>query len=319
MTSSSDPSDVQKPPPQRTGSFEAYTIGDPGRAFSGAVSAPTAHIGVPDFVADAFTVTDTSGTARLIVRAACARGLAHQQYGDPRQDAHALALTEDGAYLVLAVSDGVSAAPWSHLGSHIAVTAGVEDIVRRLAAAPPQELPWREILDLLAALMREECLALQGDSDPAPDNSEVARLMAATVTLAVVETSPGDDGTHAVVTVRIGDSSGWLLEDGTRWTPLGDVKNAGNVIAESATACLPLVPDEDPVLVQASVGPGSALVLMSDGVGDPLGAGQGEVGQVLASLWATPPHPIDFLAQAAFGRKTFDDDRAAVAVWPVVS
>lgn len=117
--------------------------------------------------------------------------------------------------------------------------------------------------------------------------------------------------------MRLGDSSGWLLADGVRWVPLGDVKNAGNVIAESATACLPLLPEGDPEVVRAELAAGSALVLMSDGVGDPLGGGTGDVGRALAASWATPPHPIEFLAQVAFGRKTFDDDRAAVAVWPV--
>ncbi|WP_068425013.1 hypothetical protein [Piscicoccus intestinalis] len=71
------------------------------------------------------------------------------------------------------------------------------------------------------------------------------------------------------------------------------------------------------MVVETTLGDGAALVLMTDGVGDPLGSGAGEVGTTLAQLWSRPPHPVEFAAQVAFGRKTFDDDRAALVVWLV--
>jgi hypothetical protein len=50
-------------------------------------------------------------------------------------------------------------------------------------------------------------------------------------------------------------------------------------------------------------------------VDTPLGAGTGEVGRVLADLWAAPPEMLDFAAQVGFARRTFDDDRTVVGVW----
>jgi len=56
---------------------------------------------------------------------------------------------------------------------------------------------------------------------------------------------------------------------------------------------------------------------MSDGIGDALGSGTGEVGEFLAKVWRRPPSPLAFAAQAEFSRKSFDDDRTALVFWPV--
>lgn len=130
------------------------------------------------------------------------------------------------------------------------------------------------------------------------------------------DTRPRDDGIHEVVLVRLGDSSGWLLADGVRWVPLGDSRTRATSSPNRPPPACRCFPRGTPRWC-AELAAGSALVLMSDGVGDPLGGGTGDVGRALAASWATPPHPIEFLAQVDFGRKTFDDDRAAVAVWPV--
>jgi hypothetical protein len=65
------------------------------------------------------------------------------------------------------------------------------------------------------------------------------------------------------------------------------------------------------------VRPGEVLVLMSDGVGDPLVDGAGEVGRVLSGAWRRPPRDVDFAAQVGFAKRTYDDDRTVVAVGPV--
>lgn len=319
-TTAEEPEPSERPRPVTTGSFEAYTIGDPGRAFHRTVSlTETKHRDSHDIAIDAAAVNDPEGTPRLIVRAASSRGLAHQQYGDPRQDDHCFVLSADGEWLVCLVADGVSAGEWSHLAAYVATEEGAADIAKLLATADPADLPWRAVLQRLADQLADICATLPSgdavDIDLSPQ--EVAAKMATTLVIGVVATRPGENGTHAVTVVRLGDSSGWILDAQDGWISLGDVKNAGNVIAESATACLPLVPEHDPAVVETTLGDGAALVLITDGIGDPLGSGRGEVGTHLATVWARPPHPVEFAAQVAFGRKTFDDDRGAIVVWPV--
>lgn len=300
-----------------TGTYAAHTIGDPGRAFALATSVlETKHRDSHDVVIDAATVSDPEETPRLEVRAASVRGLSHQHYGDPRQDDHCLVLSEDGEWLIAMVADGVSSGEWSHLAAKVATEEGCAEVARLLRTMPPHEIPWREVHEGLADRLTDICATLPGKhAEVELSREEVSQRMATTLVAGVVATRPSEDGTHAVTVVRLGDVSGWILDEEDGWVALESIKNAGKVIAESATACLPLVPEAEPEVVVTTLGDGAALVLMTDGVGDPLGSGQGEVAGELARWWVRPPHPLEFASQVAFGRKSYDDDRGALAVW----
>jgi hypothetical protein len=102
-----------------------------------------------------------------------------------------------------------------------------------------------------------------------------------------------------------------------RWSSLGSVKNDGEQIAESGTAALPSFHDRSVFTDLVRLDSGHALVLMTDGIGDPLGGGSGMVGDHIAELWSDPPAPLAFASHCDFARKSFDDDRTAVAIWPI--
>lgn len=302
------------------GSFTPYSIGTPGNAFTRTVPLPEAiHGDTHDYVIDAMTVGDPAGTPRLTVRAASARGLAHQQYGDPRQDDHGMAFTTDGTQLVAVVCDGVSSGTWSHLAARIGAEDGSLLVARLLETTPAAEIDWLEVFGRLSRTMHDLCATLPSHDpqDVELTDRQVADKMATTIIIAVIGITT-DDGTHPVTVVRFGDTSGWILDEDEGWIALGDIKNEGATIAESGTPCLPFVPAEAPPVVETRLGPGGVLVLMTDGVGDPLGSGRGEVGTALGRLWAQPPHPLEFASQVCFGRKSYDDDRGVLAIWPVV-
>ena len=306
--------------PAAPGDFTPSTIGDPGRAFARTVPLPsTAPGGMHDYAMDAAVISDADGTPRLVLRGASGRGLAHQQYGDPRQDDYGFALSADGDFLVAVVADGVSSGAWSHLAARLAAEEGSAHVANLLTTTNAVDIDWHGVLVMLSERMQDLCATLPSrdlrDVELTP--REIAEKMATTVIFGVVGVRPDEDGTHPVTVVRLGDTSGWILDAEDGWVALGDVKNEGNVIAESSTACLPLVPEGDPLVVQTTLGAGAALLLLTDGIGDPLGSGRGEVGAVLGQQWATPPHPIEFAGQVCFGRKTFDDDRGAIGIWPV--
>jgi hypothetical protein len=91
------------------------------------------------------------------------------------------------------------------------------------------------------------------------------------------------------------------------------VKNAESDVASNAVLALPR--DVQVAPFAGFLGPGAALVVVTDGIGDPMGTGTGEVGQFLAVHWSRPPDLLAFAAHAAFYRRGFTDDRTAVAVW----
>ena len=271
-----------------------YTIGDPGRASAEVGAGPPAGpVGRPDIIADA---ADVDG---LAVRAASTRGVLHRRYGVPRQDSYSVSWQPDSSSLLVTVCDGVGSLAMSHEAADW-VALRLSDGVHRDQSGMPD---WSTAFAAVSGELQE----LGGGRDE----------MATTVVTACVTAITG--GFRAEI-AWVGDSAAYLL--GLQgWEVVGgSVKtvDADGGPLVSTTQALP----SSSIEVHTSVvefGRDAALFLMTDGVADPLGGGTGEVGLTLASWWATPPDPFTFAAQAAFARRSFDDDRTVVGVWPSAS
>jgi serine/threonine protein phosphatase PrpC len=308
------PADGERPRTRATGAFTPYSVGDPGRAAGHVVPYPDReNWHRRDSVFDGVTLGVTRSGRRLVLRAASVRGLSHRAYGKPRQDEYGYRITPDGRYLVLCVADGLSSGPRSHLAAEVAVRTGTALLVTALAGTTPAELDWEQIVGEVAGhIVVYARKRLPDGAEMTVD--DIVGWMGTTATYAVVDLADEVLDVHAVM---VGDSSVWVLRaDG--WQPLSEVKNAGADVATSAVEALPQVGQRDRVRLHTKVGAGEALVLMTDGVGDPLGDGDGEVGAFLGAAWRTPPHEVEFVGQVGFSRRTFDDDRTVIAVWPAV-
>jgi serine/threonine protein phosphatase PrpC len=310
--------------PTWRGRVDPFAVGDPGRAASRIVPIPDETAwDRRDTVLDGVALLDGARDRVGELRAASVRGLVHRAYGTVRQDEYSFRRTSDGRHLVIAVADGVSSGRYSHLAAAILARKGTELLAGQLTVTEPAALPWPGLIRAMAKRVEgrgRKLLAELGSSNAgeAPVR-EVAELMASTVLYAVVDLLPVN-GAHEVHVVSVGDSSAWVLRDGGRWEPQHAVKNDGAVLHSSSVHALPLLSGADPVPVRTTVGAGEALVLMTDGIGDPLGAGTGEVGRFLTGVWSTPPASgLEFAAHVGFARRSFDDDRTAVAFWPVAT
>ncbi|WP_410610271.1 PP2C family serine/threonine-protein phosphatase [Amycolatopsis sp. lyj-109] len=300
-------------PPAWAGQYLPYSVGEPGRAATEVVSVPDPeNWHRRDSVIDGFVVRPEGGPPLAEVRAASLRGLSHRAYGRTRQDEYAYQLTPDGRHLVLCVADGLSSGSWSHYAAEVAARTGVTLLVNALAHTEPAELDWdrlmREVAGHIVAFARKR---VPGGAEL--EVSEVAEWMSTTAVYAVA--ALGDEVMDVHVG-SVGDSSAWVLAE-PGWVPMADVKNADADVHSSAVGALPLVPAQPVVRRHAQVAPGEVLVLMSDGVGDPLHNGTGEVGRFLAHSWRNPPDDLAFAAQVGFHKRSYDDDRTVVAVWPL--
>ena len=85
-------------------------------------------------------------------------------------------------------------------------------------------------------------------------------------------------------------------------------------IISSAVSPLPRVP-ERLAPVEFRLFPGTALLVGTDGFGDPLGDGDGKVGHLFAGHLRTPPPARGLAHLLDFSRDTFDDDRTLVVLW----
>ena len=288
-------------PPLDTDPFTPETLGEP----STAANAPWKLKSGPD--PEPFdTVLDGGETSTVIARAASCRGSSHRCYAEPRQDSIALAVDESGRWLAAAVADGLGAGARSHLGSAIAAPTAVSFLLE--AASSSGGFDPVALVEHVAGRMRTEA------QRQLPSVEVRDKDIASTLCAALVDTQP-DRAEHRlpVVLVRIGDSTAAQLREG-KWEFVFPAAHAADgEVLDTATRWLP----QDVMTVQSvecSIGPDSPLFLMSDGVGNPLEMND-QVQRYLASSWAAPPHPIAFLGQMEFRRKSFDDDRSVVGLW----
>ncbi len=294
----------------------AFPIGDPGRAPATVVPRPDERFPFRhDMVSDSVRIPGDAG--ELHVMGASVRGLSHRYYGKVRQDSFGRLVSDDGQWLIVAVADGVSSGDHSHIAADIVCELGCRMVSRQLVERDAAELDWTAVLRFLSTEMVEHAAGEFGLVEPSLE--QVAERLAATALFAVVRVEPKETGDRPVHVMALGDTSAWLLRPDVKpaWNPLHEVKNAGRAVASSATMALPGLPPQPVPPVATTLRAGEVLVLMSDGVGDPLGGGTGDVGEVLAETWREPPDPFAFTAQVGFQRRSYDDDRTVVAVWPV--
>jgi Protein phosphatase 2C len=259
----------------------------------------------PDVVIDGWS-TDT-----MTVRGVSQRGHLHRYNGAPRQDDFALHLLPDGRVIVL-VADGVSGAPQSHIGASTATKQAAEWLHSYLSD-DIANTDWLALLKSAAWALTERAQTLLGLDAPDPVRAE--EQLATTLACAVIE--PTGVHTLRAYVIGAGDSVAWLLSAGQFVEVLAGKTVPPNGIASSAVVGLPRVPTEVIPMV-IDIAENDVLLIATDGIGDPLGAGQGGVGDLFRGVLTKPSVPslIEFAHAVDFSRETFDDDRTLVAVWP---
>jgi serine/threonine protein phosphatase PrpC len=282
-------------------------------------------------------VVDGAEVGSITFRAASVRGVGHQEQGQPRQDAYAVRFTRDQRWLVGCVADGVSEGHRSHEAAAAAVDQLTAVLVEHLSDFPPQddsaawpdivlELPWpravaaanEAILDearkhLTRVYQRKRDEAKLRDLDDGLPHEHARGVMSTTAIVFAIATEPLENGdSRAFIANVAGDSSAFVFQSGN-WLPLTEIKNEGQEIYSGSVRSLPHEAQVHPAPFHLQ--PGQAFVVMTDGLGDPLGKGMGEVGAFLAHHWRTPPDALAFAQHLAFYKKTFTDDRTAVMIW----
>jgi serine/threonine protein phosphatase PrpC len=247
----------------------------------------------------------------MTVRGVSQRGHLHRYNGAPRQDDFAMHHLPDGR-VIIAVADGVSGAPQSHVGASTATKQAAEWLHSNLRY-DLASFDWLALLKSTAWALTERAQSLLDLEAPDPVRAE--EQLATTLVCAVIE--PRGARALRAHLIGAGDSTAWLLSEGRYIELLAGKADSPSGIASSAVVGLPRVPAEvAPVVVDMAYD--DVLLIATDGIGDPLGTGQGGVGNLFRAILTgpTPPSLIEFAHAVDFSRETFDDDRTLVAVWP---
>jgi serine/threonine protein phosphatase PrpC len=190
----------------------------------------------------------------------------------------------------------------------VAVADGVSNVTGSAAAAT-----------LATEVAVDEAWRAIADGVDAGDAAEVAVTAAnqaltgggGATTLVVAVVAP--DGT--VCGVRVGDSSAFLLAGGA-WSELFTAVPATDDegVVETITSALP-APSPRVESAVGRLGAGDALVLVTDGLADPLRDGPETVAPALAGALGDPPGAVDLIGLVDFSRQGCHDDRTLVGVW----
>jgi serine/threonine protein phosphatase PrpC len=236
--------------------------------------------------------------------AASVGGVAHRLAGRRCEDAYAWAQAGPGR-LALVIADGVSTAGRGGQGADLAVSAACTYLLER------EGDDWGE----------KECEAAvrAAGAELLRVGGVVAAEMSTTLVVALLSAAAGS---AQVALARVGDSSAFLL-DGTQWRELFPDPDDDD-FRGLPVEVLPLRESASPVAIEISsvaMAPGSVLVLLTDGVADPLREGPATVAPALAEVLQGAPagdlSPLELANAADFSRRGCQDDRTIVAAWPL--
>ena len=238
--------------------------------------------------------------------------------------------------LALIVADGVGSASRGGEGAELAVDAVCQFVLgaaqgaigaQRGAGTPP--VPKQAAADWGPRLCQGAVRHASGEI--CRSAGEKAHELATTIVVALLSVGgPERDGTAEVALGRVGDSSAFSLSAEGEWQELfegppsvceqgspGDGGSQEDMVF-TATSALPVkdTPDE---VVSVRLGPGAALVLVTDGVAVPLRDGPATVAPMLAQVLRAGPSgdlgPLELARAVDFSRRGALDDRTVMVAW----
>jgi hypothetical protein len=291
-------------PPQRAGrpvglrgSWAPVVVGDPILDFE-----PKPPLLRP-YQAD--TIYDGWSSPAFTMRLASVRGYSRRYAGTPRQDEAEVAYHSETGALVFAVAS----AEESHVGAAAACRASVDTMLRQLSSPRPS-VTWQQVVKAVVGELHAWAAYLLHQEEM---GEEVLAGMLATTLTAGFVVAVGQDSVADMI--QIGDCGAWILRNGKYHPVLAQEHDQGTDVMPPAVSPLPRMPDHlAPIRIRLA--PDAVLLVGTDGFGDPLGDGDGKLGQLFAQYLAIPPPPRGLAHLLDFSMETFDDDRTLVAIWP---
>ena len=259
------------------------------------------------------------------------RGRRHQLAGQPNDDSFDITTVSDAsnnpAWLVVAVCDGVGSAAFSNAGAASTsahATALVAHSLRSRPSIAPEEYAdafaeqCPQFLELLTTAVRGDIQRPQAgwtrQLEFTPPADVATEELQTTLTVCLLRATPDTSGRYVGVVITIGDSPALRLSTSliTRLEADNDTSNIWSTATSGAlgahtASVIPFDIDHESALMVAT--DGIANFLTHNGSPTPLG-------NYLLTNWLTPVDTITFVRDLNFDLASADDDRTAVMVWP---
>lgn len=240
----------------------------------------------------------------LVVRAASVVGPSNRcdEPASPRQDAYKLGRDPSGAYLIVAIADGISSGARADLGAIVATASAVAFLRQAIIdKIPLHKLPVQKLFTSAAQYM----MASGGERGFGPED------ISATLITAVIPTAPSPDGTRTAWFGWLADPSAWQRTSDS-WQRI-----AGDTEMDSFENRLPRVLPFHPHQANGTtltIPKGASIAMVTDGVGDAFEDVDG-ANRWFAERWENPPPLASFILDVSYEARGCGDDRTAVVVW----
>ncbi|HTW10840.1 MAG TPA: protein phosphatase 2C domain-containing protein [Acidimicrobiales bacterium] len=254
------------------------------------------------------------------VLAASVAGASHRLAGRPCEDAYGWDVLGPGA-IALLLADGVGAASRGGEAAELAVSAAARYLIE---ASHPDRAGGRTSWTAYGDAVRGAVLAADVAVEAA---GGLSAGLATTLVVAVLTYPAGVSSAHAQL-ARVGDSTAFVLsgrehgEQPGEWREAFSAVEQGGGAGDNVTNVVPLgrARAQEIEQVPAEVPVGAALVLVSDGIANPLRDGPATVAPALATVLAGRDQlsPLSLARAIDFSRRGALDDRALVIAWPKV-
>ncbi|MGA4545822.1 protein phosphatase 2C domain-containing protein [Uniformispora flossi] len=248
-------------------------------------------------------VAEGGTVGRITARAAAVRGDLHSRQGTPRQNSFAVGPDPSGQWTIAVVCDGVDGGYAPELAAQVAIRSTYRAVARMVADGRHEDWDWTATFASVQTDLRTRLSEIGARARALGQPAPATRLAVLVTAAKPLE----DDRVDMAV---LGDSTILRLAEGGWRAPLG----LRETPADAAPPAFPEQGTEHVRVCRTTWKPSDALVVMTGGYAEALGAESGGLAARLAEEWRRPPEMLEFLGHVAEGCRA--GDGAVVALWP---
>lgn len=291
-----------------------YVIGNPGGTFYQKPKGLSRQ-SMATFRSD--NVSDAYQFGEYLLLAGSSKGALHQIGTIPRQDSYSYGIyeTDSANWIVIAISDGVSSADYSHVLADYLTFAAVKEMKSQLESFGEIKVP--AFADKINILANDFCLKqLTRMNQEFDENRYTAQLGAkyfgATLECVVVllESNFAQVNQFTVS----GDGGTYFFNKNTETKVIKTGKTRNDEVVSNAVTPLPTDNVQPIVAEPAYLDVGDILFITTDGLSDFIGDGESELGNFLKEKLSEVDNPIEFLKIINVAMFQLDDDKTAVCL-----
>ncbi|MFH6635453.1 protein phosphatase 2C domain-containing protein [Streptococcus suis] len=289
-----------------------YVIGEPAGTFYQKPSG-LAQQNMPIFRND--NVSDALQIGRSLLLAASSKGSLHQAGESPRQDSYSYGVYEENGekWIILAISDGVSSSPYSHILAEHLTFSSVKELKLQLEAYGEvyvQDFA-HKINQMANNFCRKQLVRFNQQFDESKYVAHLgANFFGATLECAVIHIIQ-DKQTVKQFTIS-GDGGAYIFKSSSKIDIIKSGKIRCEGIVSNAVSPLPLGDIDDVNIEEVCLEKGDIFFMATDGLSDFIGSGNSSLGKFLLEKIVEAKDAVEFLKIINVAMFQLDDDKTAV-------